>query len=35
VAGAVALAYVRREVEPPSIVSVRGAGASVELLPDH
>jgi folate-binding protein YgfZ len=35
VAGGEALAYVRREVEPPATVLVEGAPASVEALPDH
>jgi tRNA-modifying protein YgfZ len=35
VAGPLALAYVRREVEPPATVSVGGADATVEALPVH
>ncbi len=35
VAGPLALAYVRREVEPPAVVSVDGLAATVEVLPDR
>ena len=35
VAGPLALAYVRREVEPPAVVSVNGIAATVEVLPDR
>ncbi len=35
VAGPLALAYVRRGVEPPAVVSVDGLAATVEVLPDR
>ena len=35
VAAPLALAYVRREVEPPAVVSVNGVAATVEVLPDR
>ncbi len=35
VAAPLALAYVRREVEPPAVVSVNGIAATVEVLPDR
>ena len=35
VAAPLALAYVRREVEPPAVVSVNGVAATVEVLPER